>query len=128
MKRNSRIRVSHQKNIFVFAVIFFITVACNSIGEKNTAEKNTIGFDTTFMNISETYLPEATGAEAFKMNCVTCHSARYVEMQPEFPRKTWEKIADKMVKSYGAPISDSAAKTIVDYIMIMKGENKMATQ
>ena len=114
--------MSSRKIFFVFAVIFLIIVACNLTREKNTAEKNSTSSDTTFMNVSETHLPEVTGAETFKMNCVTCHSARYVEMQPEFPRKTWEKIVDKMVKSYGAPVSDSSAKTIVDYIMIMKGE------
>lgn len=119
--------INNQKRNFAFAVIFLMMIACNSTGEKNLAEKNTISSDTTFMNVSETHFPEATGADAFRTNCVTCHSAKYVEMQPEFLRKTWEKIVDKMVKSYGAPITDSAAKKIVDYIMIMKGENKIAT-
>ena len=43
-------------------------------------------------------------------------------MQPPFPRKTWEKIVDKMVKNFGAPIPDSSAKAIVDYLVATKGK------
>ena len=107
---------------WVFAVIFLMMIACNSTGEKNLAAKNIINTDTAFMNVSEIDFPEATGADALRMNCITCHSARYIEMQPDLPRKTWEKIADKMVKNFGAPIPDSTAKKIVDYIVAIKGE------
>src|SRR5689334_14341192 len=61
------------------------------------------------------------GEELFKANCITCHTLRYIEMQPDFPRKTWEKITDKMIKNFGAPIPDSSAKKIVDYLVEIKG-------
>jgi hypothetical protein len=61
------------------------------------------------------------GAKEFEAGCITCHSLRYIEMQPPFPRKSWEKIVDKMVKNFGAPISDSTAKVIVDYLVEVKG-------
>jgi mono/diheme cytochrome c family protein len=62
------------------------------------------------------------GAEAFKANCITCHSLRYIQMQPDFPEETWQKIVDKMVKSFGAPIPDSTSKAIVRYLMAIKGK------
>ena len=61
------------------------------------------------------------GEELFRMHCITCHTLGYIDMQPDFTRKTWEKITDKMIKSFGAPIPDSAAVEIVDYLMFVKG-------
>jgi len=65
---------------------------------------------------------QTPGEEVFKTSCITCHSLRYIQMQPPFPRKTWEKIVDKMIKNFGAPIPDSSAKAIVDYLAIVKGK------
>lgn len=62
------------------------------------------------------YLPPGPGKEAFVSNCLTCHSPRYVTNQPQFPRKTWEAEVNKMIKVYGAPIDDSDASKIVDYL------------
>jgi hypothetical protein len=71
---------------------------------------------------TKTLFTRAPGEELFKTNCITCHSLRYIQMQPPFPRKTWEKIVDKMIKNFGAPIPDSTAKTIADYLVAVKGK------
>ena len=65
---------------------------------------------------------EDRGEEEYKTRCITCHSLRYIEMQPSFPRKTWEKIVDKMIKNFGAPIPDSSEKAIVNYLAEIKGK------
>ena len=65
---------------------------------------------------------QTPGEELYKANCITCHSLRYIQMQPPFPRKTWEKIVDKMIKNFGAPMPDSSAKAIVDYLVVVKGK------
>jgi mono/diheme cytochrome c family protein len=66
--------------------------------------------------------PRAVEGEAlYKIHCVTCHTLRYIEMQPAFSRKTWEKITEKMIKGFGAPIADSSAVLIVDYLTAIKG-------
>ncbi|MEP7171793.1 MAG: cytochrome c [Bacteroidota bacterium] len=70
----------------------------------------------------EALFDQAPGEELFKAGCITCHSLRYIEMQPPFPRKTWVKIVDKMIKNFGAPIPDSSAKVIVDYLVSIKGK------
>ena len=69
----------------------------------------------------EPYLPSAVGQKTFQRHCLTCHSSRYIEMQPNFPEKTWQKIVDKMVKNFGAPIPDSSLKVIVKYLVDVKG-------
>ena len=63
---------------------------------------------------------EMPGEEAVKIHCLTCHSLKYIEMQPAFPRKTWEKVVDKMIKNFGAPIPDSSVTEIVDYLVAYK--------
>lgn len=69
-------------------------------------------------------LPEETatfkngpGVEAAKKYCAACHSADYIVYQP--PGKGpafWEAEVQKMIKSYGAPIDASEAKTVADYL------------
>lgn len=57
------------------------------------------------------------GVEAAQNNCFSCHSADYVSTQP--PRlgaKFWETEVSKMIKAYHAPISETDAKVIVEYL------------
>ncbi len=67
-------------------------------------------------------LPSGVNHEVYLANCVSCHTSRYVSNQPAFPRKTWEAEVAKMVKSYGAPITDEDQKKIVEYLMVIKGK------
>ncbi len=76
------------------------------------------------MDISEVSvaLPEGDGKELVERACVPCHSLRYIEMQPNMPKKVWEKTVTKMIKMYGAPVRDSAeADKIVHYLAAIKG-------
>lgn len=68
-------------------------------------------------NSVELSIDKAPGMEEYIANCQTCHTARYVEMQPKLSRKAWEKIVDKMVHTYGASIDSSTCIRIVDYLM-----------
>ena len=45
-----------------------------------------------------------------------CHSTRYITMQPPLPVATWEAEVTKMMKAYGAPIPEAAAKKITTYL------------
>jgi hypothetical protein len=71
-----------------------------------------------------TVLPNLPGHEEVKANCITCHSLRYIEMQPDFPREKWETIVQKMVKNYGAPMPDSTVQLITDYLTAIKSGNR----
>lgn len=59
----------------------------------------------------------AAGFEAAQGNCMACHSADYLAMQP--PGKGaafWSSEVGKMVKVYHAPIADADAKAIAAYL------------
>jgi mono/diheme cytochrome c family protein len=67
-------------------------------------------------------LPKVEGYQTFMANCGICHSPRYIQDQPKLPAKTWEAIVTKMQKTFGAPVSDSSAKIIVQYLVAIKGK------
>lgn len=70
----------------------------------------------------KTVLPQAGNVELVEMHCTPCHSLRYIEMQPQLSHKAWEKIVDKMINAYGAPIRDSVTRVdIINYLYAIKG-------
>lgn len=103
---------------FIFSALIFFN-ACNNETQQASIVASNIP---TNLNAIVTELPEAPGHEAFKQYCVSCHSARYIQMQPVFPEKTWTTLVTKMQKAFGAPIPDSSAKEIVQYLVAIKGK------
>jgi len=62
-------------------------------------------------------LKAGTGREKVEANCVACHSLDYiVANSPFMTRQVWDAEVTKMIKAFGAPISDADAKEIVDYL------------
>jgi sulfite dehydrogenase (cytochrome) subunit B len=61
-------------------------------------------------------LEPGPGAEATRRQCVPCHSTDYIVMQPRGSARQWEGVVTKMIKVFGAPVSDQDAKTIVEYL------------
>jgi len=65
------------------------------------------------------YTPELAhgeGREIVQIFCRFCHSTTYIAMQPALPAATWESVVNKMINTYGAPISEDSAKQIVTYL------------
>jgi mono/diheme cytochrome c family protein len=59
----------------------------------------------------------AAGFQAAQENCMTCHSADYIAMQPPKKGQTfWDAEVTKMIKVYHAPIEDQQAKAIAAYL------------
>jgi mono/diheme cytochrome c family protein len=57
------------------------------------------------------------GVETAQHNCLSCHSADYVTTQPpHMGADFWRAVVTKMVKSYGASISDEDAASIITYL------------
>ncbi len=69
----------------------------------------------------EPELPVAPGRRAFVAACLSCHSARYVFMQPKFPQKQWEETVGKMIKAYGAHLDTNQLHEIVGYLVTVNG-------
>jgi mono/diheme cytochrome c family protein len=71
-------------------------------------------------------LPEETAAfkpgpnlDVVQNNCSGCHSADYVNTQPRNAKSKkdfWQAEVTKMIKVYGAPISDADVPKIVEYL------------
>jgi hypothetical protein len=71
-------------------------------------------------------LPEETATfkpgpnlDVVQNNCTGCHSADYIQTQPRGPKYKkdfWQAEVTKMIKIYGAPISDADVPKIVEYL------------
>lgn len=62
-------------------------------------------------------LKEGTGRLQTMVNCSLCHSLDYIQMNSVFlGRKGWETTVNKMVKTFGAPITDKDVPIIIDYL------------
>ena len=68
-------------------------------------------------------MPEGPGREEFLRVCASCHSARYILMQPAFSQKQWEESVSKMVKVYGAQMNDPQKTDIVAYLTFIRGKS-----
>src|ERR1051325_729480 len=66
-------------------------------------------------------LPAAPERDVFAVACLSCHSARYVTMQPPMTAAKWEESVRKMIKTFGAPITEQQVPQIVQYIMTKGG-------
>ena len=62
-------------------------------------------------------LKKAPGLDKVASNCGTCHSLDYIQMNSPFmSAATWDAEVTKMIKAYGAPISDADAEAIKAYL------------
>ncbi|HXE96716.1 MAG TPA: hypothetical protein VN642_09945 [Dongiaceae bacterium] len=66
-------------------------------------------------------LADGPGKDTTGIYCGICHSLDYITTQPKFPRARWRAAVAKMIKTYGAPISETNAEIIVDYITTYYG-------
>ena len=62
-------------------------------------------------------LKEGPGRDKVEANCASCHSIDYIiGNSPFMNRQVWDAEVTKMIKAFGAPISDGDAKEIVEYL------------
>lgn len=61
-------------------------------------------------------LEEGQGQAEVEGYCSTCHSTRYITMQPPLPAATWDAEVTKMKKTFGATTPDEAASKITRYL------------
>ena len=57
-----------------------------------------------------------------RANCLTCHTAEYVYVQPAFTAAVWTAEVNKMRNAYKANIADGDVQPIVDYLMSQNGK------
>ncbi len=62
-------------------------------------------------------LKQAPGLDKVEASCSGCHSLDYIVMNSPFPNAAmWDAEVTKMIRAFGAPISDADAKVIADYL------------
>ncbi len=62
-------------------------------------------------------LKEGPGRDKVEANCTQCHSLDYIlGNSPFMTRQVWDAEVTKMIKAFGAPISDADAKEIAEYL------------
>ncbi len=61
-------------------------------------------------------LAPGDGRQDVQIFCNTCHSPRYITMQPPLPATTWEAEVNKMNKAYGAGIPEDTTRKIIAYL------------
>jgi cytochrome c5 len=119
-----------KKRKIPYAVYYFVLFlaglifSCKAPDEKKKGVSNDSGEVQSAIDIKDVKvsLPYAKGVDLVESNCRTCHSLRYIEIQPNMTHKAWDKIVKKMVKNYGAPISDTlVVNQIIDYLATIKG-------
>ena len=101
--------------VLVFAVILWVAPPCFAPAASTQAS------GPITLPHFDPDLPVAPGRGAFMVICVSCHSARYVTMQPLFPERQWTETVDKMVKVYGAQMDASQRESIVRYLVKIHG-------
>jgi hypothetical protein len=66
-------------------------------------------------------LPPGPGRATVVVMCATCHTTRYIMIQPPLSRETWVSEVTKMQKTFGAPIPDDKTGEIVEYLVSVRG-------
>ena len=113
-------KIMKLKTSIIYFLCACLVVSCSESGTKT---EHPVAATAPDLKSVITNLPEAPGSQTFNANCVICHSARIVEIQPGLNEKTWTAIVKKMQKTYGAPVSDSAANVIIQYLVAIKGKS-----
>ena len=61
-------------------------------------------------------LASGDGQQEVASYCNTCHTPRYITMQPPLPADVWTAEVNKMVKVYGASFPEDATQKIIQYL------------
>ena len=112
----------------IIATGMMLVYSCQQHEERRPNQVKTMGTISVTGSVHEMTLnpyaaefPEHPGKTEFVSYCGICHSLKYISMQPDFPRKTWDAEVHKMVEKYGAPIDSTISRKIVDYLVTIKG-------
>jgi hypothetical protein len=66
-------------------------------------------------------LKPGPGVEITRTACGACHSTDYIVMQPRGGVAQWQAVVTKMRQVFGAPISETDARAIIQYLATAYG-------
>ncbi len=111
-------------HIVIAATGFMVWVSANAQQPSAASPKPKAAANPVHSIVLPQYAPEIADGpnkEIYQRNCLTCHTARYVSMQPRFSKSVWQSEVKKMVDAYGAPIPEADQTLIVEYLVGVKG-------
>ena len=62
------------------------------------------------------------GVELAAVQCLTCHSADYINTQPSLTHDAWKAAVDKMRLKFAAPIPEDQVAKLADYLAAAYGK------
>jgi mono/diheme cytochrome c family protein len=71
--------------------------------------------------VSNAYFPAGDGADVANAQCLICHSAGMVLLQPPLTQKEWIGEINKMRNSYGAPLPANQVEALAKYLFRING-------
>ena len=74
------------------------------------------GYEVSAYPVPTLELAAGDGRQDVQIYCNTCHSPRYITMQPPLLAATWEAEVNKMNKAYGAGIPEDTTRKIIAYL------------
>jgi len=101
------------KKIAISFFIIGVMAICLAYGR---AEVSTDTIKTITLPPEKVDLKQGKGLEEVLINCQVCHSADYITMQPRLSKAQWTAEVNKMIRVYGARISEGNATVISDYL------------
>jgi len=101
------------KKLFAF---FFVLVASTQAGDRGWK-----------LPPETPKLERGPGVEAALSQCLICHSADYISIQPPMTRGAWAATVTKMKEKYGAPLQPESTNAIVNYLAKTYGTEKSPT-
>ena len=96
-------------------------LACLAVAVPAAAQEKSIALPADSEHAKLKPGPHADLAQA---QCQTCHSTDYIVMQPKGDARQWDAVVTKMIKVFGAQISDADAKAIIEYLATTYGPAK----
>lgn len=71
--------------------------------------------------VSQTPFPPGPGADIATSQCLICHSADMVLLQPPLTQEQWVAEINKMRSAFGAPIAENQIEAVAEYLYGMGG-------
>lgn len=114
----------HARSIALCAALASSSLAtgCTAAETHAGAASSTMGRATIQLPAENAQYKPGPGVEVVRKNCVACHSADYVYMQPPLTEAQWRATVAKMKNAMKAPIADGDVDTIVRYLMSQNGK------
>jgi cytochrome c5 len=120
--------MSNWKIAFVFAIGAAMTVSVavhsqqpSAGASKPNAKAGSSQVQSIALPRYATVIQEGPNVEIYNKDCLLCHTARYVSMQPRFPKSVWQSEVKKMIDAYGAAIPEADQPLIVEYLVAVRG-------